>query len=149
VYEYVGPPLTRQSLAAQLDSEGVAERAYSLYGAHMEDAIVLDNRPDGWVVFYSERGGESGLKTYAKESDACLDLLSRVLKNEHNRFDLVAGPAPPAEADAAFDLWLADHGLTRADLADVDWKSQDSAWYAGEPDYRRYWVRITRMRQAR
>ena len=40
VYEYVGPPLTCQSLAALLDADGVADRAYSLYGAHKEDAIV-------------------------------------------------------------------------------------------------------------
>jgi hypothetical protein len=148
VYEYVGPPLTRQSLAALLDAEGVAERAYSLYGSHKEDAIVLDNRPGGWVVFYTERGGEFDLKTYERESDACLDLLIRVLKDEHNRFDLVAGPAPPSEADSKFDRWLADRGLSRSDLAEADWKSQDSPWYSGEPDYRRYWVRITRIRRS-
>jgi len=148
MYEYVGPPLTLPSLAALLEEEGVSERAYSLYGAHKEDAIVLDNRPGGWVVFYTERGRELGIETYGKESDACLDLLNRVLKDEHNRFDLVAGPAPPSEADATFAQWLDDRGLRRTDLADRDWKTQDSPWYEGEPDYRRYWVRITRIRQA-
>jgi hypothetical protein len=147
VYEYIGPPLTRPDLATLLESEGVAGRAYSLYGAHNEDAIVLDNRPSGWVVFYTERGGVFGLQMHVEESEACLDLLNRVLKDEHNRYELVAGPAPPPEADQQFDQWLIAHSLKREDLAGGDWKSQDSPWHAGAPDYRRYWVRIKRMRQ--
>ena len=147
VIDYIGPPLTRESLAALLDAEGIAERAYSLYGEHKSDAIVLDNRPKGWVVFYSERGGEDELAVYKDEAEACLDVFRRVLEYDHNRFDLVAGPAPPAEADEQFYGWPHDHGLQRADLADSDWKSQDSPWKAGEPDYRRYWVRITKIRE--
>jgi hypothetical protein len=147
MFDYVGPPLTRARLSDLLDAEGVADRAYSLFGAHKEDAIVLDNRPAGWVVFYTERGSERQLRTHELEAEACLDLLSRVLKDQHNRFDLVAGPAPPAEADEAFRLWLRDHGIDRTELAEVDWKFQDSPWKVGEPDYRRYWIRITRARR--
>jgi hypothetical protein len=70
-----------------------------------------------------------------------------VLPDEHNRFALVAGPAPPTEADNGFNKWLTERGLVRSDLAEEDWKTQDSPWYEGEPDYRRYWVRIKRMRE--
>ncbi|MDA8048148.1 MAG: hypothetical protein M0Z30_23415 [Actinomycetota bacterium] len=149
MFDYVGPQLTRARLADLLNAEGVADRAYSLFGAHKEEAIAIaiDNRPPGWVVFYTERGSERQLRTYDSEAEACLDLLSRVLGDEHNRFDLVAGPAPPAEADEAFRLWLQDHRIDRTELADVDWKVQDSPWKAGEPDYRRYWIRITRARR--
>ena len=147
MFDHLGPPLTRATLGDLLRAEGVADRAFSLFGAHQEDAIVLDNRPGGWVVFYAERGHELQLRTHLSEADACLDLLSRVLEDEHNRFDLVAGPAPPAEADRAFDLWLRDNGIERIDLAEGDWKFQDSPWRAGEPDYRRYWIRITRARR--
>jgi hypothetical protein len=146
VRDYVGPALTRHSLAELLDREGINEGAYSLFGAHKPEAIVMDQRRDGWVVFYTERGEESDLRRYADEAAACLDLLDRVWNVEHNRFDLVAGPAPPARADADFASWLDDHDTARADLADADWKVQDSPWRTGEPDYRRYWVRIARIR---
>jgi hypothetical protein len=108
----------------------------------------MDQRPDGWVVFYTERGEESDLRRYRDEAAACLDLLERVWNDEPNRFDLVSGPAPRDQADEEFAHWLRDHGLTRADLADADWKMQDSPWKTGEPYYRRYWVRITRIRAA-
>lgn len=147
VYEYVGPPLTRERLAELLAAEGVADRAYSLFGAHKEGAIALDNRPAGWVVFYTERGEELELGTHESESEGCLDLLYRVLEDDHNLFDMVAGPAPPAEADAEFGRWLHERGISRGDLRETDWKSQDSPWKKGEPDYRRYWVRIKRARQ--
>lgn len=144
VYESVGPPLNRHRLAERLREEGMAERAYSLDGEHKEDAIVIDNRPVGWVVFYSERGGEHVLGTYSNEADACADLLCRVLEEDWNRFELVAGPALATEADLAFDQWLDDHGLSRESLVETDWRRQDSPWKRDEPDYRRYWVRIKR-----
>jgi hypothetical protein len=149
VREYVGPPLTRTSLARLLGREGIRERSYSLFGARRPEAIVLDQRPGGrWVVFYTERGEESALRTYDNEAEACLDMLERVWNYEWNRFTVVAGPAPPDEADAAFDEWLQDHDLSLKDLAADDWRTQDSAWKVGEPDYRRYWVRISRIRDA-
>ena len=51
-------PQTRDALAAHLDALGVRKGTYHLFGAHLEDAMVMDQRPEGWVVFYSERGGE-------------------------------------------------------------------------------------------
>ena len=144
MYEYVGPPLTRQLLAERLHDEGIAERAYSLYGQHKEDATVIDNRPAEWVVFSSERGGELLLGTYSNEADACADLLCRMLEDDWNRFELVAGPALPAEADRAFDEWLDEHGLCRESLLETDWRRQDSLWKRDEPNYRRYWIRSKR-----
>jgi hypothetical protein len=147
MYEYVGPPLNREALAKLLAANGVAERAYHLYGAHRDDALVLDHRPEGWVVFYSERGEEEVLARYDTEAEACLDLLTRLLADEHNRYELVAGPAPPEEADAAFDSWLRDHGLTREDLSHYDFKSDDVPWKVGDPDYRRYFIHRKRVRR--
>lgn len=141
VYDYVGPPLTRASLGALVNELGVRPRAYSLYGAHVPEAIVIDHRPSGWVVFYTERGDESGARTYASEAEACLDLLGRVTAEDHNFYEMVAGPALPEAADAAFDSWLAERSLTRDDLDAQEWTFQDSPWVAGEPYYRRYWVR--------
>jgi hypothetical protein len=149
VFEYVGPPLTRARLAEVLAANNVSERAYDLSGAHKHDAVVLDDRPEGWVVFYSERGGENVLARYETEADACSDLLTRLLRDEHNRFDLVAGPAPPDDADAAFASWLDDHDLTLGDLARDELRMQDSPWVAGQPDYRRYFVHRKRLHGSR
>jgi len=148
VREYVGPPLTRGTLAELLDREGIRERAYSLFGAHKDDAIVLDQRSDGWVVYYVERGRESDVRRHQDEAAACLDLLDRVWNVEMNRFALVAGPAPREEADEELAQWLRARGLERMDLADADLKTQDTPWVVGVPYQRRYWVRITRMRAA-
>jgi hypothetical protein len=147
VYDYTEPPLTRAALEDLLESLGVRPDTYSLYGAHLPDAIVMDQRPDGWVVFYTERGEESLLRTHTAESAACLDLLERVTSWDHNFFEMVAGPALPEAADAEFDAWLAERSLTREDLGPDEWKSQDSAWVRNEPDYRRYWVRTASIRR--
>jgi hypothetical protein len=147
VYEYVGPPLTRDTLASLLDRLGVQPWAYSLYGAHSPDAHVMDHRREGWVVFYTERGDESSLVIFSTEAEACLELLDRVTSEDHNFFELVAGPALPDVADNQFQVWLEEHSLSRDRLTPDDWKAQDSPWRANEPDYRRYWVRTAAVRR--
>ncbi|SDP08436.1 hypothetical protein SAMN04489867_1374 [Pedococcus dokdonensis] len=137
---------TRDALAAHLDALGIREDTYHLFGAHLNDAMVMDQRPEGWVVFYSERGGEYSLKIHAEEASACADLLDRVFDEEQVFFDLVAGPAPADEADAAFDAWLAKRGLDRERLGKSDWKFDDVPGVAG-PYWRRYFVRITEIRR--
>jgi hypothetical protein len=144
MFEVVDPPEDRDALAQVLAREGVSERAYHLYGAHVSDAVVMDNRPEGWVVFYTERGDESSLRVHATEAGACQDLLERVLPIEHARFELVAGPAPAPQAEAEFWAWLAAQGLSRDGLADVDYKRDEVPWASGEPNYLRYFVRIRR-----
>ncbi len=141
MFEYVGPPLTRQRLGAVLEANGVSDRAYDLHGRHKDDALVLDRRREGWVVFHSERGDENILGRHESESDACLDLLHRLLAHPHNRYELVAGPAPPADAYARFDAWLRARGLTIADLAERDYRTSDALYARGEPPSRSYFVR--------
>lgn len=125
----MGPPLTRRSLERLLAAEGITETAYHLYGAHIDNAYVLDQRPD--------------------DADACLHLLEQVLRDERNRYELVAGPAPPAEADAAFEAWLQERGLTRIDLTDQDFHMDEVPWRRDEPYYRRYFIRRKRFARLR
>ncbi len=141
----VAAPQSRDALAVHLEALGVREGAYHLFGEHLEDAMVMDERPEGWVVFYSERGGENSLTVHGDEASACADMLARLGSETHVFFDLIAGPAPAAEADAAFDAWLALRGVTRDDLAVADWKYDDVPWAPG-PYWRRYFVRITAIR---
>lgn len=144
--EQAGQPTTREALAAHLDSLGVREGTYHLFGAHVDDAMVMDHRPEGWVVFYSERGGEFSLEVHRSEAEACSDLLARVTKDEHAFFQLVAGPSPAETADKAFADWVSDRGITRDDLDPDDWKSDDVPWVRG-PYWRRYFVRINAARR--
>lgn len=74
-------PLTREALAHLLDRARVPGNTYHLYGAHLNDAFVMDHRPEGWVVFYSERGGEWSLRAHASEDLACHDLLVRLIRS--------------------------------------------------------------------
>ncbi|MEV4534524.1 hypothetical protein AB0J82_11910 [Asanoa sp. NPDC049518] len=144
--DHVAKPETRENLEAYLDALGVREGSYHLFGVHLDDAIVMDRRPDGWAVFHSERGGELSLNVHEHEADACADLLARVTSEDHVFFDLVAGPAPVADSDQAFDAWLHGYGVTREDLDPVDWKFDDVPWIPG-PHWRRYFVRITAARR--
>jgi hypothetical protein len=141
-------PKSRDALADHLDALGVREGTYHLFGAHLNDAVVMDRRPEGWVVFYSERGGEYSLTVHSDEASACADLLARLIRDEHVFFDRVAGPAPADDADAAFDVWLRERGMDREDLAPTDWKRDDVPWIEG-PYWRRYFVRIAKIRRLR
>jgi hypothetical protein len=71
-------PLTRPRLGELLDSLSAPRGSYHLYGAHLDDAMVIDHRAQGCVVFYSERGSESDLRLHHTEDAACRDLLARL-----------------------------------------------------------------------
>ena len=94
------PPLSREETAALLQSRGTPRDAFHLYGAHVDDAVVLDHRADGWVVFYSERGSESRLRRHATEDAACRDVLARLSRTlrplaEHRTPHAPGEPAAP------------------------------------------------------
>jgi hypothetical protein len=51
---------------------------YRLDGSHFELAHVLARSEGRWVVFLSERGGESDRIEFSEEHDACIYLLGSV-----------------------------------------------------------------------
>ena len=120
-------PRTRAALTDRLDQLGVAETSYRLYGAHLESAVVMDQRSHGWVVFYRERGSETDLRVHPTEAPACADVLERLTQDEDVFFRLVVGPALAEEADAAFDAWLAERGANRESILAKDWKHSDTS----------------------
>jgi hypothetical protein len=73
VIEFDGP-LDRDSLRLELDGRDVDPDSYYLDGGHPPESYVLEDRRGEWVVYYSERGLESGLRSFASE-----DLASRHL----------------------------------------------------------------------
>jgi len=78
VPEQTDAPLTRQTLVGLLVHTGIQPDSYHLYGAHLNDALVIDHRPEGWVVHYSERGAEFDLRLHHSEDSASRDLLARL-----------------------------------------------------------------------
>jgi CYTH domain-containing protein len=79
------PGLTRDSLAGILHRAGIRPDAYHLFGAHANDAVVIDHRPEGWFVFYSEGGAQTSLRFHHSEDAACRDLLARLECTETSR----------------------------------------------------------------
>lgn len=63
--------MTRDSLQAMLDQRGFDPDSYRLNGGDANEAYVMDQRGLQWVVYYAERGLESGLRGFASEDLAC------------------------------------------------------------------------------
>lgn len=61
-----------------LDARGVPPEMYSL-GQDANEAYCVVRDPDGWSVYYSERGNRTDPRMHASEDRACLDLIARVL----------------------------------------------------------------------
>jgi hypothetical protein len=84
----VGParlPLTRERLAFLLEREGVDPAAYCLDGGHPDERYVVDHRGREWVTYYSERGHEAGLCTFARAADAYQHLLDQLIRDPTTR----------------------------------------------------------------
>ena len=78
-------PATREKLQRILDHCGFDPDAYSLFGGHPSEAYVLDDRGGEWVVYYSERGLESGLQSFPNEDLACRHLAERLWRDATTR----------------------------------------------------------------
>ena len=128
--------MRREELLAILESEGVNPNAYSLDGGHPSERLVLAHSANGWVVYYSERGLESGWQFYATESEACEHLLNGLRRDASVYMHLVVGPLPPDEADEAFRLWCRARLIDQLEPPDM---RVDNPALASGPQ-RRYWV---------
>ncbi len=140
-------PRTRLALAAYLDALGLSPNKFSVYGdTSGGDSYVLDERAEGWVVSFAERGRKDPIAVYENEADACADMLSRVSKDLYGLCHRIAGPAPKSEADEAFDDWLRDFGVTRDDLRPEEW-FYDDVQVEGPYWRRQYFIRKTTARR--
>jgi hypothetical protein len=72
----------------------VPPRMYRLDGTHFELANVLAREGSEWVVFLSERGGQSGRIVFASEHDACEHLFGRIALELADRRCLAILPSP-------------------------------------------------------
>lgn len=67
---------TLETLAAHLASLRIDVHSI---GRDLDERYCLVERPDGWHVYYSERGQRSGLRVFGDEDAACRALLRDVL----------------------------------------------------------------------
>jgi hypothetical protein len=70
--------MDRAELAKILVSEGFRPSAYSLNEGLVDEALCLRKDGSTWVVFYSERGLETGKISFPTESEACEYFLSEM-----------------------------------------------------------------------
>jgi len=74
------PPLTSSRLAVMLQDQGYPSTSYGIgrRGKYQDQAFVLEQWGNRWVVYYTERGVKSDIRKYASEDAACRDLLARL-----------------------------------------------------------------------
>ena len=83
--------MTIADLRAELERRNIPTFAYSI-GRDENETFCLVSEPDGWHVYYSERGHRNLETVFSSESAACDELL-RLVTN-----------------DGAVRRWMADHG---------------------------------------
>ncbi|MCC6360308.1 MAG: hypothetical protein IT450_16315 [Phycisphaerales bacterium] len=75
----------RAELIATLEREGIRPDAVDLTNRGGTECLVLEKESERWIVYYSERGLRSGLKSFGNESDACHYILDRLRKDPSAR----------------------------------------------------------------
>jgi hypothetical protein len=68
--------MNKKELRQVLHNEGIREEAFDLSGGHLPETLTLAEVYGRWLVYYSERGLESGKKEFATEAEACAYLLT-------------------------------------------------------------------------
>jgi hypothetical protein len=77
--------MTISELKAALVRERVMESAYSFAGGLPNERLCIASCPDGWEVYYSERGYKSGRQVFQDESSACDYFLALILADHTTR----------------------------------------------------------------
>lgn len=70
--------MNRYELERMLNREGFDPSSYDLEGGLLPERYTLFNQGGIWYVYYSERGLQTGKRSFATESEACgylLDLM--------------------------------------------------------------------------
>jgi hypothetical protein len=66
-------------LQAELDRLGVDRSHYSLRGGRPEGGFAIKREGRRWIVYYSERGGRSGIEKHDSLDAACRRLLQLLI----------------------------------------------------------------------
>lgn len=74
--------MNKLELEARLKAEGIRQNLYSLDGTVADECMILEQQASTWVVYYSERGQQTGRMDFATEDAACQHLLNLILRDK-------------------------------------------------------------------
>ena len=71
--------MDRKELQRRLKDEGIDPSSYELAGGLPEENYCLEERANGWAVYYSERASRVGERLFTTEDEACAYFLETLL----------------------------------------------------------------------
>jgi hypothetical protein len=77
--------MNRRDLEAAAAREGIRRSTFCLEGGLPPERYVLSEGPNGWEVYYSERGERTGVVRFDTEDEACDHLLMRLVRDPTTR----------------------------------------------------------------
>lgn len=72
--------MNTSELQVLLNREEFNPGVYDLSGGHLSERLTIAHQAPVWCVYYSERGLETGKRTFATESEACDYFLAKMRK---------------------------------------------------------------------
>ncbi|GHB76213.1 hypothetical protein GCM10008107_27100 [Psychrosphaera saromensis] len=85
--------MNRVELKIVLDAEQIKENTYSLVAKDFDpnEVTCLRKKGESWVVYYSERGLQTGKELFKTESEACIHLLELLRSDPTTRSNWKSG----------------------------------------------------------
>ncbi|SEH95656.1 hypothetical protein SAMN05660691_02425 [Rheinheimera pacifica] len=85
--------MNRIDLKEKLEQESVKSTSFSLEAKNFDpdEALCLRQEGSGWVVYYSERGLQTGKQNFKSESEACFYILRELLADPTSRKGWTSG----------------------------------------------------------
>lgn len=85
--------MDRKQLQKELSAQNINPRCYSLVAENFDpdEALCLRQSGSEWIVFYSERGLQSGKQSFPSEDRACAYLLEQLLEDPTTRANWKSG----------------------------------------------------------
>ena len=77
--------MNKNELQNALNQEGISPDSYDLEGGLLPERYTLAEESAMWSVYYSERGLQTGKKTFMSESEACEYFLNTVRDDQTTR----------------------------------------------------------------
>jgi hypothetical protein len=85
--------MDKKQLQKSLNDQNINPRCYSLVAGNFDPDEALCLRQDGseWIIFYSERGLQSGKQSFPLEDQACAYMLEQLLEDPTTRANWKSG----------------------------------------------------------
>jgi hypothetical protein len=70
--------MNREQLLQLLHQKGIRVGVFSLDGRACDECLRLEQRGQGWLVYYAERGIRTNERVFETEDEACRYILERL-----------------------------------------------------------------------